>query len=471
MYFTTELNKTELKDYKLNSIIELNLGNIAQFISFEPGETIKPRYIHINEFNKEETTSVKELIIKLINSSFSKAVNIRSFSIESMKGNELIYNKKIQDIDEILQILNDNSRKNYYTIINENIDINDGGVSGVALGNIIEFSPGDTPKCVDKEGVCILPREIGLNILEKVYGFRPEINFLPNYRVEFSLHPKRQGVNKEHTIIWEYEFYKDINYDCKISWPNNFSKFIGDKVFGLLIADSLGLRVPRTTVIARNVAPFILGKETGLFEKWIRTCPSEKNPGFHFTGDSWVDPFELMNEEERKGNKNKNIASILSQDAIDAKFSGASFIGHSINNDIIEGVYGTGDSFMLGEKGIQDLPDNVINEVRRTNNMIRSYYRYLGNVSIEWVYDGKNVWIVQLNQLKNKIIKDIIVEGNPEKYIKFDVREGLNKLRDLITEIRNKNIGIELIGNIGITSHFGDLLRQSNIPSRIIRSK
>ena len=103
--------------------------------------------------------------------------------------------------------------------------------------------------------------------------------------------------------------------------------------------------------------------------------------------------------------------------------------------------------------------------------MIRSYYRYLGNVSIEWVYDGKNVWIVQLNQLKNKIIKDIIVEGNPEKYIKFDVREGLNKLRDLITEIRNKNMGIELIGNIGITSHFGDLLRQSNIPSRIIRSK
>ena len=105
----------------------------------------------------------------------------------------------------------------------------------------------------------------------------PEINFGPDYRVEFSIHPKKQGVKKEHTIIWEYEKYEDVNYKGRISWPNNFSKFIGDKVYGLLIADSLNIKVPKTTVISRNVAPFVFGKETGSFEKWIRTSLLKKS--------------------------------------------------------------------------------------------------------------------------------------------------------------------------------------------------
>ncbi len=328
----------DMKDEKLNSIIELSLGNIAQFISYAPSDEKKPRFIHINEYKNDEILSERELIIKLIDSAPSKSINIRSYSLESMKGNKLIYNKNINDIIEILKILEENRENNKYSIVNENIDINDGGVSGVALGGIIEFSPGDTPKCVDKEGVCLLPKHIGMDILEKIYGFIPEISFDSNYRVEFSIHPKRQGVRKEHTIIWEYEKYQDVNYEAIISWPNNFSKFIGDKAFGLLIADSLGLRVPKTTVISRNVAPFVFGKETGLVEKWIRTCPISKIPGKYYTGNSWIDPFELMYTEESKGYDGINIASILSQNAIDAKFSGASIIEKDFYNDIIEAV-------------------------------------------------------------------------------------------------------------------------------------
>ncbi|MTI66344.1 MAG: hypothetical protein FH753_07060 [Firmicutes bacterium] len=458
-----------MKDEKLNSIVEFDLGNIAQFISFDLIKENKTRFVHINNYNKREGCTEKELVEKLIKSAPSKSVNIRSYSPNTMKGNKLIINKKLEDIKEILDIIKNNRAEGKYSIINENIDINDGGVSGVALGDILEFSPKDTPKCVDKDGICLLPREFGYNILEKIYGFKPEINFDPNYRVEFSIHPKRQGVDKRHTIIWEYEHYDNINYECKISWPNKFSRFIGDKAFGLLVADALGLQVPKTTVISRNVAPFTFGKSTGLYEKWIRTCPIVKEPGKYFTGDSWIDPFELMNNEENKGNEDVNIASILSQDSVEAVFSGASIVKKSMENDIIEGVSGKGDAFMIGEKNNHILPEAVIRGVKRLNNKIRSYYRYIGEVSIEWVYDGEHVWIVQLNQLKSKGNKNIIVEGNPLYYKEFDVSNSLDELRELIKNIKEKNIGIELIGNIGITSHYGDLLRLANIPSKLNR--
>ena len=403
----------------------------------------------------------------LITASSYKSVNIRSFLIENMKGNKFVYNKKVKDIDEILQVIKENKINGRYSIINENIDVNDGGVSGVILGDTIEFSPYDTPKCVDKEGVCSLPKEVGMKILEIVYGFRPEINFDSSYRVEFSIHPNRCGVNNEHTIIWEYEYYENVYDNKKISWPNNFSKFIGDKTFGLLVADVLGLNVPYTTVIGRNVPPFSFGKKTGLNEKWIRTCPFIKDPGKFYTGDKWIDPFLLINEEEEKGGTTLNIAAILSQEAVESVYSGASIIGKIPEEDIIEGVLGKGDAFMVGETGTVQLPDEIIKKVKKLNNKIRSYFCLLGEVSIEWVYDNSIIWIVQLNQLKVSSSRGIIVKGDPNQYIDFDVKRGLEELRSLINKIKNENIGIELIGDIGITSHFGDLLRLEKIPSRI----
>lgn len=460
-------NEIVMKDEKLNSIVEFNFGNIAQFVSFGITEKNKLRFMHINKYKNKEGLEEKELIEKLIDSASSKAVNIRSYSLDAMKGNKLIFNKKHEDIDEILDIIKNNKVEGKYSIVNENIDINDGGVSGVVLGDIIEFSPKDTPKCVDKEGICSLPKEFGYSILEKVYGFRPEINFNENYRVEFSIHPNRQGVGKKHTIIWEYEEYNNISHENIITWPNNFSKFIGDKAFGLLLADTLGIKVPQTTVISRNIAPFTFGKATGLYEKWIRTCPIIKEPGKYYTGDSWMDPFDLMNSEEKKGDNDINIASILSQNAVEAVFSGASIIKKNMEDDIIEGVLGGGKDFMIGEENICNLPKDVVREVKRLNNKIRSYYKYIGEVSIEWVYDGKQVWVVQLNQLKVSGNKNVIVKGNPLYYKDFDVSNGLDELRELITNLEGKDIGIQLIGNIGITSHFGDLLRLSNIPSKL----
>lgn len=456
---------TIFKDDKLAYINDMGLGNIAQYISIDPNGKIK--HVQINNYIGHET-DLKQLITDLIKSSRSGAVNIRSFSPNVMKGNKLVYNKTIYDIEEIIQQVQQNCSEGKYSIVNENIDVNDGGVSGVVLGDIIEFSPKDTPKCVDKEEVCLLEKKLGYHVLKTVYGFHPELNFSDEYRVEFSIHPNREGVKKTHTVVWEYELFENTKHKFKITWPNKFSKFIGDKTFGLIIADYLGLNVPFTTVLAREVAPFTFGRKTGLFEKWIRTCPIVKESGKYYTGDQWVDPFKLMQSEEEKGTEEINIAAILSQDAVDAYYSGGAIISKDAKNDVIEGVQGNGELFMLGKNYKSDLPEHIKNELGIAMNILRSHNNLLGDVSIEWVYDNEKIWIVQLNQLKNNGSGNVIVSGVPSFYEKFNVQEGLEALRERIKVIENKNIGIELIGNVGITSHFGDLLRQSNIPSKIV---
>ena len=100
-------------------------------------------------------------------------------------------------------------------------------------------------------------------------------------------------------------------------------------------------------------------------------------------------------------------------------------------------------------------------------NEIRKYHYLWGYVSIEWVFDGTKIWLVQLNQIKEKGLGTTIVVGEPVKYEKFYVEDGLEQLRTKIKAIKDSNIGIELIGDVGLTSHFGDVLRHANIPSFI----
>ena len=47
------------------------------------------------------------------------------------------------------------------------------------------------------------------------------------------------------------------------------------------------------------------------------------------------------------------------------------------------------------------------------------------------------------------------ISGTPEQEIDFDIAEGLNGLRELVGLLANKNIGIRLLGRIGVTSHIG----------------
>lgn len=324
------------------------------------------------------------------------------------------------------------------------------------MNDIIEFSPNDTPKCVEKPGICSLPRSIGIRILQTVYGFVPNLNFKDDLRVEFSIHPKRRGFQKSHTIIWEVEQGLDHNTDFDISWPNNFSRFIGDKVFGLLIAHEFGAYVPKATLLARNVAPFSFGKETGLSEIWFRTCPIEKTPGKFPTFFGWKDPFKLMTDSEFD-----QVSSILSQQSVDAVYSGAAV--PSKKELLIEGVMGFGDDFMVGNASPVALPSDVITKIQTIYIELKSL---LGEINFEWVYDGTNVWLVQLSKSTILSSSKIIYPGKVSQYISFNVNNNLEDLRNLIKTLPI-DTGIELIGRIGITSHFGDVLRNAHIPSKL----
>jgi len=450
-------------------------GNVAQFVSFRPDKAkkCKQNFCRIYAFEPNHLfDSPKQAISHLIRNSPGKKINIRSYLPDNPKGHPLIYG--ITDAEMALSKVNELTSKGLYTIVNETIDIEDGGVSGVCMNDLIEFSPNDTPKCVDKPGVCRLPKSIGVEMLSKVYGFRPKISFEPNYRIEFSIHPKKVGFLREHTIIWELEHVENKKSSFSIHWPNNFSKFIGDKAFGLLLADSIDVPVPKTCVIPRNVAPFFFGQPVGTYENWIRTCPEIPEPGYYTTEFGWKDPFELIKEQDNINIKTP-IVSILSQEGLNTLWSGALLPGENQDMPFIQGVSGRGDKFMMVGAKKEKIPSNVKESV---THLYKNLFRTIGPVEIEWVFDGKKAWCVQVHRSDHvQLNENIIVASNKSiEYHSFkvdskiDTKDQLDKLRKLIKSFKNKSMGISIIGDIGVTSHFGDILRKANIPSKIVNT-
>jgi hypothetical protein len=317
---------------------------------------------------------------------------------------------------------------------------------------------------VEKPGTAALPREFGLRLLEVIYGVKPALEFGPQTRVEFSLHPLRRGVRNEHTIIWELEDVEASGGQADIRWPNRFSEFIGDKAFGLLIASLLGFRVPDTTVISRTVRPFRFGQPTDCAETWIRTAPRVQQPGKYTTHRGWIDPFKLMNAEDPTG---EFIASVLAQAGVDAEYSGAAILSEGVNGAMgeltIEGTRGFGDEFMVGRKKRTRLPPRIQKEVER----IFWEARNVGPIRFEWVADHSHIWIVQFHRGASPSAGRVIYPGEPSRYWRFDVEQGLEALRALVQKIEGTAEGVVLVGDVGVTSHFGDVLRRAQIPSYI----
>jgi hypothetical protein len=443
------------KDAVLDSLA--SHGNVAQFVSFSPALQI--RYSRILGFSPNATfESVSEAILALLNASVERSVNVRSYHPDHPKSREFIYGlRRVEDVEAALQRLGGNG---LYTIVNETVDVNDGGVSGVALDDVIEFAPGDTPRCVEKPGTLSLPRSIGLAMLQRVYGFAPTFP-AGRWRIEFSVHPVQRGHRSGHTILWEAEPEISDQKVSRLRWPNRFSRFVGDKAFGLLLADCLGFPVPSTHVVSRAIAPFSFGKSTGTGEPWIRTCPFEPVPGKFTTRRGWTDPFKLLAAEDPDG---QHLASVLSQEGVRAVFSGAS-IASCNKEPIIEGVSGIGSDFMLGRQSAEQLPSRTIASVKelvqRVNEMIG------GTIKVEWAFDEDLVWILQLQQLDHDVYDTVIVPGESNEFRHFETTEGIDRFRDFVEEARKAGAGVILRGAVGITSHFGDILRRSRVPSRI----
>ncbi len=449
------------KDSGLNRLSSEGF-NVAQFVSYDPRLT--QRYSRLDGLEQNhEFASVEKAIDHMLRNTTEHSLNVRSFDPDDPKSKPFRYDN--QTVEAVMNHVRELTGEGLHIILNEKVNIDDGGVSGVAFGNVIEVAPHDTPRCVEKPGTAQFTRAMGADVIRKVYGFLPTFATTPDTRLEFSVHPLRHGYKNEHTIIWEAEKADGGPLIAELQWPNRFSDMLGDKTFGLLVADSIGLRVPNTEVFNRTVAPFKFGQPTGSQEAWLRTAPNKQTPGLYTTTKGWVDPYKLMAREDPT---HENIASILRQDGIDAKFSGATIMGAD-GKLLIEGTGGQGDSFMVGEQAITRLPDYVLSAVR---DVYKQASDQLGPVRFEWVYDGTHVWVVQLHRGISTSAGETIfpaTQSEPTNYWSYDTSNGIDGLRAMIERAKRENVGIILHGNVGITSHYGDLLRKAQIPSRIER--
>jgi hypothetical protein len=437
-------------------------GNVAQFVSFGPQLPVAQRFALVSGYRSQHRFSnASAAVAALLASSSEGSVNVRSFHPNRPMGNRFTYG--LTDPNAVLKEIHRNANEGLYSIVNETINVHDGGVSGVAYGGILEFAPDDTPRCVERPGVASLPRRFALRVLELVYGFTPSLPYGDDRRVEFSLHPLRRGVGHDHTIIWEIQTATKIALRPSHHWPNLFSRMLGDKAYGLIVAALNGARVPRTLVISRRVAPFEFGQTTGTSEAWIRTCPMEQTPGKFPTFRGWRDPYELLAGVDPEATA---ISSVLAQDGIDAKWSGA-FVLQADGSPLVEGVRGGGEKFMKGEEPPRKLPKEIKHAVMAISARL---CRKLGDVRFEWVHDGRNVWIVQLHAGRSAVQAHVVFPGEPAVFRKFEVSNGLETLRTFLEQIDRSREGVLLIGHVGLTSHFGDIIRQARIPARLASS-
>ncbi|PZV37090.1 hypothetical protein B5V02_18450 [Mesorhizobium kowhaii] len=453
-------NSPVRKDRSLDRLAQT--GNVAQFVSFSlEGGRARQDFSRVAGHTPNDPFLSERMALEtLLRLSPDESINLRSFSPDDPRSREFIYG--IKNLEDAVCALKRLLESGLFVIANETVDVRDGGVSGVSQGGVLEFAPDDTPRCVEKDGVASLPIAWGLSILETVYGFRPDLGPTEGVRLEFSVHPKPCGWRQTHTLLWEHEAIGPENHRPGWTWPNNFSRHIGDKAFGLLMSHAIGLPTPKTTVIPRRVAPFTFGSPTGSKEVWTRTCPREPEPGLYTTVKGWIDPFSLLAREDSGGGA---ISSVLCQAAVPAKFSGAVIV--TIDGAlIVEGRQGEGDLLMLGVNPPELLPATIIADVHAAHHRLDSA---LGPVRFEWVHDGDRVWIVQLHLGATHSTSKILVPGDADDWVRFEVAEGLEKLRAKIRALPDAT-GLKLIGNVGLTSHIADVVRKAGRPARIIVS-
>lgn len=450
--------KPPLKDEMLDGAARR--WNVAQFASFGPGSDPRLRHAHINGA-EGVTLELRSAVEGLLARSSSGTVNVRSFTANRPKGNPFHYG--LDSVDAVVGSVHKLATQGLFTIVNETIDVHDGGVSGVRLGNLVELAPGGTPRVVEEPGILSMRFGLAEHIVSAVYG-----TGLPDaedgVRVEFSVHPHGVGVHDQRIVVWEVESGQRVPdaaaLDVRPSWPNRFSEHLGDKTFGLLVADALGAPVPRTEVLPRSTPPFAFGRSTGYDARWVRTAPRRFAAGRFTTAPRWIDPFQLLAKEDPDGSA---IGSVLVQQGVRPRWSGAArFDGGPI---VVEGVAGAGDEFMLGEVSPASLPTDC---EQRVVDLCRRLAAELGPIRLEWVDDGKNAWALQLNQLP--AVADAALTGSVVTWLDFDPLDGLDVLRSLIDRASDVGGGVSVTRAVGRTSHVGDLLRQSGVPARFVRS-
>jgi hypothetical protein len=446
------------KDESLNRLADLI--NVAQFVSFSPskaGALVEEFSRVLGRAPNERFGNPRHAIGTLLERSPEGSVNLRSYSPDSPQSREFIYG--LRSLEDAVSAAARLAAEGLHVIVNETVDVADGGISGVAWGDIVEFVPDDTPRGVEKPGVAALPRRWAQQLLSTVYGFAPQLTAPEEYRLEFSIHPKPRGWRMSHTIGWELSGDTAPEVMTTPRWPNNFSRLVGDKAYGLLVGHVAGLPVPHTTILNRRLAPFSFGRPTGSAESWLRTSPAEQVPGRYTTQKGWMDPFRLMQSEDPN---HLAIASILAQASVRSLFAGAAIVLGD-GRLVVEGARGDGDALMLGVRAPETLPVEVQEAVERLNERA---VRALGPVRFEWAFDGSTAWLIQLHPGATQSQHDVIVPGQATRWVSFNVTEGLSALRNFVHQMAPDE-GLTLVGDVGLTSHVADVVRKAGVPTRL----
>ena len=446
------------KDEALNRLANAGM-NVAQFVAFGPLDGAPAQtYNRIAGHDPNRPfADLRAALETLLAASSDGSINVRSYEPHNPQSREFLYG--LTSVESAAAAITRLTAQGLHTIANETIDVSDGGVSGVLMGDVLEFAPDDTPRCVEKPGIASLSRHLGCEILATVYGFPVDFETPLLSRLEFSLHPRPRGWKNTNIIAWEYSSLSKVDVHAQTTWPNKFSRLIGDKTFGLLVAHHIGLPVPWTIVMNRRIAPFEFGQLTDWDERWIRTAPPMQMPGLFTTHRGWTDPFALMKSEDPDG---RNIASVLSQAGVKPYCSGALIVSAD-GETIIEGRFGAGDTLMSGDSEPEPLPSPVLRDVKA---LFEQASATLGPVRFEWVHDGKRAWIVQLHRGTTNSSYGRLVPGEAESWREFDVGEGLPALRLFLAQIP-PGTGLILSGRVGLTSHIADTIRKAAIPARM----
>lgn len=448
---------TSLKDDALAKLARRT--NVARFVSFGPDSNLPLRHVVLtaDAGSGQSLGSARVAVAALLAASGTGTVNVRSFRPGHEQGNPFHYG--LESVDDVLAAAQSLAADGLHVIVNETVDVSDGGVSGVRWGGWTEFAPGDTPRAVEAPGTAGLPSGLADELLSTVYGVGvPLADEDPAVRVEFSLHPVPVGVRAERTLVWELVAgERAAAPDDGLDWPNRFSRFLGDKAYGLLVGHLLGFAVPRAEVLARDVAPFTFGTPTGSGQVWIRTCPRDFSPGHFSTVRGWSDPFALLAAEDPTGDR---IGSVLVQDGVDARWSGAAAFADDGGPQVL-GVAGVGDRYMSGEVGDAALPRAVRLDALALHSRLAEA---VGSCRVEWVHDGEKIWLVQLN--RDHVGGGVLSAGDATSWVTFDPRGGVDALTSLLAGLA-EGVGVELTRRVGWTSHLGDVLRAARVPARL----
>lgn len=455
-----------MKDEVLRQIVEEG-GNVAQCVSYAPDGTQRVTIIRDVD-SAHRFGSIEEAVDRLYCAG-APFVNIRCFTPEKPDGHPFWSGRK-EKLDTPVKVAakaREEMARGRYVILNEEIDIMDGGFSGVVLGNVAEFATRDIPRCVEKPGCAQMSRHDMLELARILYHHRINIPYDRGHRVEFSVHPNAVGYARQYQIIWQRERMEigRITPAPKPAWPNRVSEDMGDKAYGILMAHIHGFRVPFTRVVGRIMPPFEFGEATESKETcWRRTCPKVQQPGLYTTKHGQIDPYDLMRREDPDGSR---IAAIIFQDHVEAAWSGAALTGAD-GEIIVEGKPGRGDTFMVGESGpAVYLPDHIVDAV--TGVWERACETF-GPVRFEWCSDQNNwIWVVQFHVGQSASEGDVIYPGDASEYRPFAVSNGIEAFRDFVNQAKEEGFGIVLKGNVGVSSHFGDILRRNAVPSRLER--